>query len=244
VPAALFSAAAVLLAALVKGAISFGFPPLATPLLALVMDVKSAIAVLIIPNIVMDAVQLFRLGDFGGVARRMAVLLVFGAAGTVLGTWLLVLLPPSVATFVLGAFALVFVALSLTRRQPVVPTAWAQWLAVPVGLIAGVVGGVTNTPGLPLVMYFYALRLSKHDFIRSVAFTFVIYKVIQVGTVVWFGLLTWYLLGVSLALTVVAVGGFRLGLILQDRLEPATFNRAVLVFLGGLGIWLVVRAVR
>jgi len=42
----------------------------------------------------------------------------------------------------------------------------------------------------------------------------------------------------------VAVGGFRLGLILQDRLEPATFNRAVLVFLGGLGIWLVVRAVR
>ena len=115
---------------------------------------------------------------------------------------------------------------------------------MPVGLIAGVVGGVTNTPGLPLVMYFYALRLSKHDFIRSVAFTFVIYKVIQVGTVVWFGLLTWYLLGVSLALTVVAVGGFRLGLILQDRLEPATFNRAVLVFLGGLGIWLVVRAVR
>jgi len=244
VPAALFSAAAVLLAALVKGAISFGFPPLATPLLALVMDVKSAIAVLIIPNIVMDAVQLFRLGDFGGVARRMAVLLVFGAAGTVLGTWLLVLLPPSVATFVLGAFALVFVALNLTRRQPVVPEAWARWLAPPVGVIAGVIGGVTNGPGLPLVMYFYSLRLSKHDFIRSVAFTFVVYKVIQVGAVVWFGLLTWPLLAVSLALTVVALGGFRLGLILQDRLEPVTFNRLVLGFLGALGIWLVVRAVR
>ncbi len=243
-PAALFSVAAVLLAALVKGAISFGFPPLATPLLALVMDVKSAVAVLIIPNIVMDALQLFRLGDFAAVARRMAVLTLFGAVGTVLGTWLLVLMSPRAATFVLGAFALLFVILGLIRRQPVVPEGWAQWLAVPVGLIAGVVGGVTNTPGLPLVMYFYALRLSKHDFIRSVAFTFVIYKVIQVGTVVWFGLLTWYLLGVSLALTVVAVGGFRLGLILQDRLEPATFNRAVLVFLGGLGIWLVVRAVR
>ncbi len=243
-PAALFSAAAVLLAALVKGAISFGFPPLATPLLALVMDVKSAVAVLIIPNIVMDALQLFRLGNFAAVARRMTVLTLFGAVGTVLGTWLLVLMSPRAATFVLGAFALLFVILGLIRRQPVVPAGWAQWLAVPVGLIAGVVGGVTNTPGLPLVMYFYALRLSKHDFIRSVAFTFVIYKVIQVGTVVWFGLLTWYLLGVSLALTVVAVGGFRLGLILQDRLEPATFNRAVLVFLGGLGIWLVVRAVR
>ena len=243
-PAALFSAAAVLLAALVKGAISFGFPPLATPLLALVMDVKSAIAVLIIPNIVMDAAQLVRLGDFGGVARRMAVLLVFGAIGTVLGTWLLVLLPSSVATFVLGAFALVFVAMNLTRLQPVVPEAWARWLAPPVGVIAGVIGGVTNGPGLPLVMYFYSLRLSKHDFIRSVAFTFVVYKVIQVGTVVWFGLLTWRLLAVSLGLTAVALGGFRLGLLLQDRLEPVTFNGLVLTFLGALGIWLVVRAVR
>src|SRR5437667_475940 len=169
-PAALFSAAAVLLAAVVKGAISFGFPPVATPLLALVMDVKSAVAVLIIPNIVMDALQLFRLVDFAAVARRMAVLTLFGAVGTVLGTWLLVLMSPRAATFVLGAFALLFVILGLIRRQPVVPAGWAQWLAVPVGLIAGVVGGVTNTPGLPLVMYFYALRLSKHDFIRSVAF--------------------------------------------------------------------------
>src|SRR5262249_21281785 len=160
VPTALVSAAAVLLAAFVKGAISFGFPPLATPLLALVMDVKSAIAVLIVPNIVMDAAQLFRLGDFGGVARRMSVLLVFGAAGTVLGVWLLVLLPPSVTTLVLGVFALVFVATNLTRMQPVVPPGWAGWLAPPVGVIAGVLGGVTNGPGLPLVMYFYALRLS------------------------------------------------------------------------------------
>ena len=243
-PAALVSAAAVLLAAFVKGAISFGFPPLATPLLALVMDVKSAIAVLIFPNIVMDAVQLFRLGDFGGVARRMALLLVFGVVGTVLGVWLLVLLPPSVTTLLLGLFALVFVATNLSPLRPVVPPAWARWLAPPVGVIAGVMGGVTNGPGLPLVMYFYALRLSKHDFIRSVAFTFVVYKVIQVMAMVWFGLLTWRLFGVSLVLTAVALGGFRLGLSLQDRLEAATFNRAVLAFLAVLGLWLVIRAVR
>src|SRR5438128_10145667 len=93
-PAALFSAAAVLLAALVKGAISFGFPPLATPLLALVMDVKSAVAVLIIPNIVMDALQLFRLGDFAAVARRMAVLTLLGAVRTVLGNSLVVSMLP------------------------------------------------------------------------------------------------------------------------------------------------------
>lgn len=45
-------AAVVLGAAFVKGAIGFGFPALGTPLLSLVVDVKTAVVVLILPNIV------------------------------------------------------------------------------------------------------------------------------------------------------------------------------------------------
>ena len=37
---------------------------------------------------------------------------------------------------------------------------------------------------------------------------------------------------------------FALGLRLQDRLDQRSFNRAVLVFLGGLGAWLVIRSLR
>ena len=55
-------AAVVLAAAFVKGAIGFGFPSLATPLLCLVVEVKTAVVVLIVPNIVMDAVQFTRRG--------------------------------------------------------------------------------------------------------------------------------------------------------------------------------------
>jgi uncharacterized membrane protein YfcA len=38
--------------------------------------------------------------------------------------------------------------------------------------------------------------------------------------------------------------GFAVGLRLQDRLDQRTFNRAVLVFLGALGAWLLVRSLR
>jgi uncharacterized membrane protein YfcA len=44
----------------------------------------------------------------------------------------------------------------------------------------------------------------------------------------------------SLALTVVALAGFAVGLRVQDRLDQRTFNRAVLVFLAALGVWLLV----
>ena len=75
------------------------------------------------------------------------------------------------------------------------------------------------------------------------AFTFVLYKLVQLAAVTWYGLMSARLLAWSLLLTAAALGGFALGLRVQDRLEPRTFNRAVLVFLAALGAWLVVRSV-
>jgi uncharacterized membrane protein YfcA len=241
---AFLAAGVVLLAALIKGAIGFGFPTLGTPLLSLVMDVKAAVVVLLVPNIAMDGIQFARRGAPMATVRRFAILLVFGAVGTVVGTRLLVALSSGAATLILGAFIVTFVTLNVTGVAPRVPRRWEPWLSPVAGLVAGIVGGITNVPGTPLVMYFHALGLGKHEFVSSVAFTFVVYKIIQLGAVSYYGLLTPSRLGTSLLLTAVALGGFALGLRVQDRLEPRAFNRAVLVFLAALGVWLVARGLR
>jgi uncharacterized protein len=235
-------AAVVLVAAFVKGAIGFGFPALGTPLLSLVVDVKTAVVVLILPNIVMDGIQFARRGTPLATVRRFGMLLVAGAVGMVLGTRVLTLLSPRAATLVLGVFVLVFVALTATGLSPRVPPHWEAWLSPPAGFVAGVIGGVTNAPATPLVLYFHAIGLRKHDFVSSVAFTFFFYKVVQLGAVAWYGLLPWSLLWPSLALTAVGLAGFALGLRVQDRLDQRTFNRAVLIFLAGLGAWLLIRS--
>ena len=237
-------AVVVLGAGFVKGAIGFGFPSLATPLLSLVTDVKTAVVVLIIPNIVMDGIQFVRRGAPLATVRRFGGLLVSGAAGVMLGTRVLTMLSPRAATFILGFFVVAFVILSATGLSPKVPAHWERWLSAPAGFLAGVVGGVTNAPATPLVLYFHAIGLGKHDFVASVAFTFIFYKAVQLGAVSWYGLLTWPGLWMSLGLTVVALIGFAVGLRLQDRLDQRAFNRAVLVFLGALGAWLLVRSMR
>lgn len=236
------TAAVVLLAAFIKGAIGFGFPALGTPLLSLLVDVKTAVVVLILPNIVMDAIQFARRGTPRATVRRFAVLLGAGAVGVVLGTHVLTLLSPRAATLTLGAFVLCFVALNATGLSPRVPARWEPWLSPLAGFGAGVIGGVTNSPATPLVLYFHAIGLSKPDFVSAAAFTFFFYKLVQLGAVTWYGLLPWSLLGASLALTAVALAGFAVGLRVQDRLDQRSFNRAVLVFLGVLGAWLVVRS--
>jgi uncharacterized membrane protein YfcA len=214
----------------------------ATPLLALALDVKTAVAVSIVPNIVMDGIQAVRGGGTLSSVRRLALLLVCGVVGTVLGTRLLLVIPPAVALFILGAFVLGFVALNASAFSPRIPLAWERWLSPPVGFVAGVLGGLTNVPGTPLVIYFYALGMDKHEFVRSVALSFMTYKLIQLGATAYYGLLTPTLLLASLGLTVVGLGGFALGLGVQDRLPEKVFKRAVMVFLTILGMSLVVRA--
>jgi uncharacterized protein len=237
----LLVALAVALAGFVKGSIGFGFPTLGTPLLALVVDVKTAFLVLIVPNIAMDGVQLFRAEVSRAIVRRIAPVVVLGGVGMVVGTRLLVTLEPRTVSLILGAFILVFVALNATRLSPRLPARWEPWASPLAGVAVGVIGGITNAPGTPLALYFYALGLAKREFVGAVAFSFVLYKSVQLGAVIWYGLMTWRLLGASLLLTLAAFAGFALGLRVQDRMPPAAFNRAVLTFLAVLGAWLVAR---
>ena len=203
---------------------------------------KSAVALLVIPNLVMDGLQLRRSGPIGDAPRRLAPLLVFTMTGTVIGTKLLVALSPRAVTLLLGGFVLGYVVLDLARFSPRVPAHWELWLAVPVGLVAGIMGGITNAPGTAIALYFVALGMDKKEFVRSIAFTFLVVKTVQLVTLGWYGLLGWNLLLASLGLAAVALAGFGLGLRLQDRLEQRSFNRAVLVFLAVLGVWLVAKA--
>jgi uncharacterized membrane protein YfcA len=91
------------------------------------------------------------------------------------------------------------------------------------------------------VLYFQALGLDKREFVSAVGFTFVLYKLVQLAAVSWYGLMTGPLLVGSLGLTLAALAGFVVGLKVQDRLDQRTFNRVVVGFLGLLGLWLVLR---
>ena len=190
----------------------------------------------------MDGLQLRRSGPLGDVPRRLAPLLVFLMIGTVIGTKLLVALSARTATLVLGGFIVGYVLLDLAKFSPRVPAGWERWLAAPVGLAAGIMGGITNAPGTPVALYLVALGLEKKEFVRSIAFTFLVVKGVQLLSLGWYGLLGWHLVLGSLGLSVAALVGFGLGLKLQDRLGQRSFNRAVLLFLAALGVWLVVRA--
>ncbi len=236
--------AGVAAAAFVKGTIGFGFPLIATPLLALATDVRTAVAALIIPNIVMDGVQVVRRPGVVAALRRHASLIIAGTVGTIVGTRFLAVLSGGGLLVTLGATVLVFVLLSAVRPGWRMPAGAERPLAPLVGLAAGTLGGLTNTPGVVLTPYFFAIGLPKAEFVRAISGAFLVFKLTQLGAVWHVGLLDWRVLLLSLAASGVSLAGFHVGLAVQDRVPQAVFNRAVLVLLSVVGVAMLARGLR
>jgi hypothetical protein len=134
--------------------------------------------------------------------------------------------------------------LSAARPAWRLPAGAERPLAPLVGLGAGILGGLTNTPGVVLTPYYYAIGLPKAEFVRAISGTFFVFKLTQLGAVWHVGLLDRAVLLLSVVAAVVSLAGFRLGLRVQDRVPQATFNRAVLAMLTVVALAMLARGLR
>jgi len=143
--------AAILLAAyFIRGITGFGSGLVAVPLLALFLPLKFVVPLVLLLDFTASLVlggfhfQRVKWGEVG-------VLIPFGIAGVLLGTKLLVSLPPEPMLFALAAFVLVFAVRSVfnIRGDRPVSRGWA----VPAALTGGTVGALFGTGGPPYVIY-------------------------------------------------------------------------------------------
>jgi uncharacterized membrane protein YfcA len=233
---------ALLFAAFVKGASGLGFPLIATPTVALLLDIRTAITILILPNIVMDIAQVFRDGFPFAVLRRFAWFFLATIVGVFLGTAVLVNLPVWILNFCLGVMVLVFVTFNWLKVDFRITPGLEKLLVFPIGFLSGFLNGITNASGPVLAIYLYSLRLEKREFIKSIATIFVFTKVSQLAAVSTWNLFNSATLLLSLQVTLFTLAGFYVGLKTQDRIHQQTFNRALLILLFVIGVTLLGRA--
>jgi hypothetical protein len=233
-----------LAAAFMKGVTGMGFPLIATPILTLLLDIRSAVVVLIVPSMLMDITQIFR-GMFPySLLKRLFGFVLLGVVGAYIGTGFLVTLPLWVLNLCLGAMVLVFVATNLLQSELRIPASAEKLLSPLIGFAAGFLNGMTNVSGPLLAMYFYSLKLPKAEFIKAVAMIFFILKCGQIVALSSWNQFSWPLFHLSLVLVVLLCAGFYAGLKTQDRINQRVFNRGLLLVLFVIGATLVLRALR
>ncbi len=217
----------VCVASMVKGAIGFGFPLLAVPLLSSIMGPRVAIPVVAIPTLLSNLLVIRR-GGAGQAAGALWTLLAGTAVGTAAGALLLGVLNPRLATGLVGVVALFYVIATTLRLTFRVPAAAVRRAGPAFGLLAGLMGGTTGISSPLLASYLHMLRLEKREFVFWITMTFFVVNIVQVVTYFRLGLYEGPVLTTAVLACAPMVIGTLGGLALQDRLEPRLFERIVL----------------
>lgn len=228
-----------LLAGGVKGVVGLGLPTVAVALLSATFGIEAALPLLVIPSFVTNVWQ----GAVGGRAtallRRFGIALAIIPVTTWAGYHYVFVAAPEVMERVLGAVLVLYAGLGLRAARFSAPTRLESMLTPLVGLVNGLVTGVTGTFVVPIVMYLEALGLDRDELVQMMGIAFSVSTAALAVVLILHGAYRIEVGYVSAAAVVPAIAGMVAGAHLRVRLTPAAFRRWLLVALGVIGLKLL-----
>lgn len=226
-----------LMAGVVKGAVGFAMPMIMVSALGSFLPAETAVAALILPTVLANAMQALRegLSVAWAVLRDYARLIGVLTVTILLAAQLLPILPQNVFFVILGAPILAYALAELAGRRLRLPTRRGAAMDWTVGLISGFFGGLSGSWGPLIVAWLVAMRVSKNENMRAQG---VIYLVAGAALFVGHlksGVLNAQSAPLSLLLVLPAGLGMWIGFAVHDRLNPEVFRRWTLVVLAVAG---------
>jgi len=223
-----FFTSIIFFAGLVHGTLGLGFPMMATPLLALTVDVRSAILITLLPTVAVNIVSILRGGQWRDSIGRYWPLGIYALIGGIVGASLIVISDP--APFKLVLAALIFLYLGSgwlgNFRIPWVAER-RSWSMMVFGGIAGVSAGSTNVMVPILIVYALEMGLRTTAMVQVFNMCFLAGKVAQIGVFTSAGLLDSRLMISTTPLAGVALTALWIGMILRRRI-PGDVYRTII----------------
>ena len=211
-------------ASLVHGTIGLGFPMIATPLLALFMDLQSAILYTLIPTVLVNLVSIMSEGKLSDAIKTFYPLIIFGSLGTAVGTWILLNSDGEIFKLLLAVMILLYLLLDQVKFS--IP--WIQ--SCPTcsmrlfGLLAGVLSGLTNAMAPILIIYFLESKYEKAQIIQGTNLAFISGKIVQLAMFSSASLLSITSFSDSLLSLIFVVIALFLGLNIKKRVAKKNYK--------------------
>lgn len=230
-------------ATVIRSAFGFGEALIAVPLLAIVIPLPVAAPVAVLLSITIAAVVVAQ--DWQHIHLRSSVwFLLPTVAGIPMGLWLLTSSHQRLVKGLLAAVIIMFAAYSLAARRRLELRSDSRGWLLACGFCAGVLGGAYGMNGPPLVIYGSLRRWPAQQFRATLQAYFLPASIIGMAGYWMAGLWTrpvthYYLLGLPAALPAVLLGRG-----INHRLSGAAFLRWVYVGLAGIGVLLLIQAMK
>jgi uncharacterized membrane protein YfcA len=218
---------------LIRSTFGFGNALIAMPLLVLVIGVKGASPLVALAGLVISLLMLIQ--DWRALQwKETAFLLGASLPGIPLGLVLLTSVPESLVRIILGLVLAGFGLYNLLAIR--VPSLPSRWLALPFGLLAGILGGAYNTNGPPIIIYAVFRGWTKEQLRVSLQGFFLASNLLIIAGHGLSGLWTremmiQFLASIPLVWLAVYLGGK-----IAARLSQEIFNKAIYYFLVLMGV--------
>ena len=236
----LYFAFAFCLAGTVKGLIGMGLPLVAIALTSFLIEPKAAIPLVLVSGLVLNLIQFLQMGGLREIARRYTVLALAAALSVWGGTELLFAVDQRIIEVLLGVIVCCYVVINVIRIPPALPRVWEARLAIPAGLIFGVLQGATGSLAAPLAAWWQMLGLKKDEFVQASGYVLFIILVPWAVSLAAKGAVTWEVAAISAGLLIPAGLGMLVGSRIRARVPEERYRNLILalLFLAGIGLFI------
>lgn len=217
---------ALALAGLVHGTLGLGFPLIATPLVAMVTGVKTAIVVVVGPTLVIVIAAIVAGGPFLATVREWWRMPIWMAAGSVAGAHVFVFTDAAPLTLLLALAILVYLGLDrIGRGESATIRNHRHKFGAMFGFLSGFFEGSVNIAAPPLLIYFLSLGLMPVALVKALNLCFLTGKTAQLSTLLITTNIPTSAWVSTLPLCVVGIGTLLAGMRIRDRVDTATYRR-------------------
>lgn len=244
----LICSAVIFLAASILGFSGFGSALTAVPLLALVLDIKFVVPLILL--IAFFSVLVLSANKLRFFRDPKIFVIFFGMiAGIIVGTELLANFDTAILKKALGVaiipFAIHIFLRAYYQRAPEPPKnlggIGGNILALVVGLMSGIAGGVFGTAGPPLVVYIDRFAEDKSDFRSQLLVLFVLHDIFRISLYIQYGLMNMEVVKFGLWMVPAVCLGLLFGTRMHYKASEKSFGGAIAAMLCVSGVLLIIK---
>jgi len=228
------------LAGFVKGMVGLGLPTVSLGLLSIIVDLPTAMALLVMPSLATNVWQALAGGQIGALWRRLWRFLLMAVVMVHLGAQLSTFVETQFLHRCLGALLLLYAISGLMTKPPQLSPRLEMILGPVCGAINGLLTGLTGTLFVPGVMFLQSIGLPRDALVQAMGMLFAA-STASLGLALYRHDLMPLSLGIlSAAALLPALIGMQIGLGLRQRLSQDLFRQLFLIALGGLGGYILI----
>lgn len=235
----LVSVVVFLCAGFIKGLVGFGLPTIGLGLMTVFVGVEKAMVLILWPAFLTNFWQGLLSGHLKVLLPRLWPFLVSAVLMLGAGTFILTRLPEGAADLLLGVLMIAYAVPMLAGAVLTLAENRIIPVGIAIGLVNGVLAGLTGSYTVPGVMYLQAMGLPRDQLIQAMGLLFLLSTLALGASLGGFGLVGGQEALASLALVVPALSGVWAGQHLRRRVSEAVFRKLVLAAILMLGLYLV-----